>query len=163
MDAAIIFHASSLFFFSLFVQAVLFRITRQEHAVWSIVYSWMISLSVSVIFSYMFFVSLFVPLIAGVLFSLAESIYLFGMFATVEAAIRLKILLLIVASGSHGMTRSEIAAVYNREIIIALRLNRLVASGMLLQKGNRYMLSTGHSYMRLRQAMVRCMQLLFPT
>jgi hypothetical protein len=64
--------------------------------------------------------------------------YVFGFFNLGESARRIRLLIELRAAGPQGLTREELLAAYNADMIVRARLARLLSAGQVVQRDGRY-------------------------
>lgn len=68
--------------------------------------------------------------------------YVFGFFNLGESARRIRLLIELQAAGERGLTLEQILRAYNARMIIDARLQRLLASGQIVERDGRYTVGT---------------------
>ena len=63
------------------------------------------------------------------IFSLLCAIYIIGIFGIIESSVRMKLLTLVAAKSTHGLTHTELTKTYNKVADLTNRLQRLTSSG----------------------------------
>ncbi len=140
---------SVFFLLHLFV----FRRIRQEHAVrWFFVLIAAISLALPLVGF---------PWITSILFVLLSSSFFMGVFGLVATSVRIRILSDIARAGSRGMTYHEILMRYNRDMIVAARLARLVGSGDIVRDGTAYRAAGRLTFFMFPALVLRAMKFLY--
>ncbi len=64
--------------------------------------------------------------------------YIFGFYNPSESARRIRLLVELRAVGGRGLTLDEILTAYNARIIVEARLQRLLSSRQIVERGGRY-------------------------
>lgn len=72
--------------------------------------------------------------------------YILGLFGMPLTSTRVQFLLTLMAHGGKGADIQNLTKDYSRDSIIGIRLHRLITSGEIIQKGNKYMLKSRWTY-----------------
>lgn len=64
--------------------------------------------------------------------------YVFGIFNLMDSARRVRLLSDLCEAGQRGLSLEEILRVYNAEVIVDLRLNRMLRGGQIAERDGRY-------------------------
>lgn len=73
-----------------------------------------------------------------VIASLLTGIYIIGIFGIIESSIRIKLLNLVTQAKTSGITYKDITNVYNKQIILNKRIQRLQSSGDIIRVAGKY-------------------------
>jgi hypothetical protein len=76
--------------------------------------------------------------LATSIYALLSFIYVSAVFGITVTSVRIQIMRTIFNHGARGMTLKEILSIYNRDVIIGTRLERLVGSGELEVSNGQY-------------------------
>jgi hypothetical protein len=77
-------------------------------------------------------------ILAVVIQGLMSFMYVLCIFGPYETSVRMRLVREIARCGSDGISPRELSRRYNSEIIVNLRLQRLIGSGDIIEKDGRY-------------------------
>lgn len=96
-----------------------------------------------------------------ILLTLIAVCYVLGVFVIVDSSLHVRILLLI-AERENGLTKKELLAQYNRNVIVGRRLARLMDAGEVRYLRGTYQLAKRMSLLLVRERVSRIIEWLFP-
>lgn len=158
MDTSIVVGGLLAFGVFLAAQIVVFRFTPQDAAVRWIGKLYCLVSAVLFLFTY---TNSELAIGSFLVYTGLAAVYIFWVFGAIEASLTLRILAEI-AQSQEGITSTELLDRYNRETIIARRIERLAESGELIRRGNAYERSDTVSFFLLREYVSRLVKWFFP-
>ena len=169
MDLNIVVSAIVPFICFLCVLPILFRVSAESKSTQYMLYIAIVgivqSIGIWVYFGLNAELSIMNIWIGGVyviaIYALLVLLFLLGIFSIFEASLTLRFLLEI-ASGENGISNQALLSKYGVVKIIQRRLERMIASGDLLHKGNAYTLGKTQSYFRIREHLLTVFWNIFP-
>ena len=91
-------------------------------------------------------------------YGLACFIYVLCVFGPYESSIRLRLLREIEMAGKDGMTKDELLAKYNTEVILTRRLNRFIGSGEVILESDRFRIGKKKNFFSFLEGTSRVLQ-----
>src|SRR3989344_1753691 len=68
-------------------------------------------------------------ILVNAIFSMLCALYIIGIFGIIESSVRMKLLTLVAAKSTHGLTHAELTKTYNKVVDLTNRLQRFTSSG----------------------------------
>ncbi len=168
MDVFITILTISIVILFLLVQLVVHRVFSQKNVIRLILVSYCITLLVSIFVCVGYILMRFIEIQSfsvwmaiGVSFFLGSLWildYITGFFGLPISSLRIKLLSDIARAGDRGISDKKLLSGYNKKEIIAVRLDRLVRAGELVENKGSYVLTRGYSYLRLHAFMHRVLR-----
>lgn len=152
MDLSIVINAGLSFVLFLVLQIIVFRRIAASSVFIAIVGVFAAAGAVTHSMLYFFLppssfdLALFTLFCSLVLYGLLSLIYILALFGIAATSLRIRLLGEIYTRGQQGMTEKELLVKYNRNVILAKRLERFRASGDVIFDGKQYTLGKRYSF-----------------
>lgn len=90
-------------------------------------------------------------------------IYILSIFSYIESSITLKLIHIIGLAGAKGLSRNELANIYNKEYIVMRRINRFIENKIVIKQSNCYQRNKNLSLFDLRSLVIKAFIFMFPS
>ncbi|PKL35248.1 MAG: hypothetical protein CVV44_23010 [Spirochaetae bacterium HGW-Spirochaetae-1] len=129
------------------LHAIIHRIFHFKSILLSFIVSFIFMLLIFIVFSFVLFfiikyqgIDFIYTLFGNLIILICLSYFYINLLNIGEVSLRIKLLSIINESDIYGIPLEELILKYNSEIIIKLRIDRLIKNGQLIEQSNKYFL-----------------------
>jgi len=113
-------------------------------------------------FTFTAFEIIITVLLSLIITTLLIILYIFGIFGMIiESSLRIKLLSLVFEAGNNGIKKTYLLNLYNTDIILKKRIQRLESSGILKLKKNKYYIAKPFPILYIHALIVNSMNQLY--